>query len=145
MVHEGGLVFPDISELHKEMEAQTLSEAKAQDRIRFLDNPYALVAQREDINPWTGNKKPNHNKLQNNNNNNANNKPGDNRNPNNRGRQQQNQQDNNRRYEPYDQSTKRQRSGKYEERAQDRSKGYRSQDQGYQNQSGPSNNQKKNL
>ncbi|PLW05326.1 hypothetical protein PCANC_28427 [Puccinia coronata f. sp. avenae] len=96
----------------------------------------ALVAQREDINPWTGNKKPNHNKRQNNNNNNANNKPGDNRNPNNHGQQQQNQQDNNRRYEPYALSTERQRSGKYEERAQDRSKGYRSQDQGYQNQSG---------
>ncbi|PLW50507.1 hypothetical protein PCASD_01453 [Puccinia coronata f. sp. avenae] len=147
--HDGKLVFPDISKLHKDMENQATNDAKAFNKIGLQENPYIAGGKRSDIDPWTGQPKATNNRRNNNNNhnngNNGNNHNSNNPNNNNnkknrdRGCQQHGFQENNRQYKPYPSSSERQQSSDYDDCAREQSKGFQNQDKGYQN-SGASKN-----
>ncbi|PLW19654.1 hypothetical protein PCANC_08958 [Puccinia coronata f. sp. avenae] len=62
---DGKIVFPNISLHRPTIKQQTYSEARANDELCFLDNPYVPGGQQEEYNPHTGCLKTNQSKKRN--------------------------------------------------------------------------------
>jgi hypothetical protein len=58
-IHKGDKCFPDISKNGKGIATKTFHDVKARDKTQYQENPYIKGGPREDIDPYTGQTRPN--------------------------------------------------------------------------------------